>query len=294
MSRRPLVWLFDAYFQIFRAYHALPDLRAPDGSPIGALRGYTQTLIKFLREREPTHVAAAFDHALTSFRNDLFADYKLGRTEPPEDLEPQLPVCAEVTAALGIPVHGLRDFEADDVIATLVRALVADGADVSIVSRDKDLAALVSERVRLWDLSSGEATGPADVEERMGVTPERVRDYLALVGDAVDNVPGVRGIGAASATRLLAAFDAADRIPTDAAALEAAGLPGARRIGRALAEGREALALSRALVTLRDDLPLAASVADLEYRGADRARLEALLAPLGLESMLDRVPRFRA
>jgi DNA polymerase-1 len=176
MRRRPAVWVFDAHFQIFRSYHGLPDLRAPDDTPIGAVRGYAQTLIKFLREREPTHVVAAFDHALTSFRNALYRDYKLGRTEAPEDLEPQFALCAELTEALGIPLFELEGFEADDVIATLVRTLVADGADVSIISRDKDLTALVSDRVELFDLATGERTGPAEVRERMGVPPERVTD----------------------------------------------------------------------------------------------------------------------
>jgi DNA polymerase-1 len=294
MNRRPAVWIFDAHFQIFRSYHSLPDLRAPDDTPIGAVRGYAQTLIKFLREREPTHVAAAYDHALTSFRNTLYPDYKLGRTEAPEDLEPQFELCAELTAALGIPLFGLESFEADDVIATLVRTLTADGADVSIISRDKDLTALVSERVDLFDLATERRSGPAEVKERMGVSPEQVTDFLSLVGDAVDNIPGVSGIGAATASRLLAAFGSAERIPSEPEAIAAAGLRGAQRIARALAEGRDALALSRALVSLRDDLPLRASLADLEYRGADRARLEGLFARLGLESMLRRVPRFRA
>jgi DNA polymerase-1 len=294
MSRRPVVWVFDAHFQIFRSYHSLPDLRAPDDTPIGAVRGYGQTLIKFLREREPTHVAAAFDHALTSFRNALYPDYKLGRTEAPEDLEPQFALCAELTEALGIPLFELESFEADDVIATLVRTLVADGADVSIVSRDKDLTALVSDRVALFDLATGQRSGPAEVEERMGVSPEQVTDYLSLVGDAVDNIPGVAGIGAATASRLLAAFGSAERIPADPEAIAAAGLRGAQRIVRSLAEGRAALEISRALVRLRADLPIEAGLADLEYRGADRERLLPFLARLGLESMLARVPRFLA
>jgi DNA polymerase-1 len=182
MSGRPVVHLLDAHFQIFRAYHALPDLRAPDGAPIGAVRGYAQTLIKFLRSHEPTHVAAAFDFALTSFRNRLFADYKLGRTEAPEDLEPQFDTCAEVTRALGIELFAVEDFEADDVIATLVRRLVAQGADVAIVTRDKDLGALVSGRVYLLDLARDERSGPAEIEARLGVRPDQVGDYLALVG----------------------------------------------------------------------------------------------------------------
>jgi DNA polymerase-1 len=289
-AARRRVWILDAHFQIFRAYHALPDLRAPDSTPIGALRGYAQTLIKFLREQRPSHVAAAFDFALTSFRNDLYADYKLGRTEAPEDLEPQFELCARVTDALGIRRYERQGFEADDVIASLVRQVVPQGADVSIVTRDKDLAALVSEHVGLYDLAKGEHTGPAQVKERLGVAPERVPDLLALVGDAVDNVPGVRGIGATTAARLIAAFGPVDRIPADADAIAAAGVRGAARVAHALALGYESLGLSRRLVALRDDVALEARLEDLAWRGADSAALSALLEPLGLGSLLARVP----
>jgi DNA polymerase-1 len=293
MSTRPLVHLIDAHFQIFRAYHALPDLRAPDGAPIGAVRGYAQTLIKFLRTHEPTHVAAAFDFALTSFRNRLFPDYKLGRTEAPADLEPQFATCAEVTRGLGIPLFAMEDFEADDVIATLVGRLVAQGADVAIVTRDKDLGALVSDRVWLYDLGRDERSGPKEIEARLGVPPAQVGDYLALVGDAVDHIPGVRGIGPATARELLARFGSIDSIPLDWAAWSDLNIRAARRAFDCLDAARDQLALSRELVRLRDELDLDARLEDLRYRGAERERLRALLERLGLEGLLARVPRFR-
>ncbi len=293
MSSRPLVYLLDAHYQIFRAYYGLPDLRAPDDSPIGAFRGYTATLIKFLRERSPTHVAAAFDHAMTSFRNDLYAEYKAGRSEAPEDLEPQFALCAKVTQALGIPLFELENFEADDVIATLTRQLLAQGADVLIVTRDKDLGALVSDRVWLFDLAKGERSGPKEIEARMGVPPELVADYLALVGDAVDNIPGVAGIGARTARVVLRTTGGIEKIPRDPNAWEALGIRNAQRIAQRLEEGRERLALSRELVRLRDDLPLCAKLAELRYEGAERGLLEGLLGELGAQNMLERVPRWR-
>ena len=183
MDPAPRVWLIDAHYQIFRAYHSMPDLRAPDGSAVGALRGYTSALIKFLREQEPTHVAVAYDHDMTSFRNELYPDYKAGRLVAPEDLEPQFELCAEVTRALGIPLYSLEHFEADDIIATLTYRLVERGASVMIVSADKDLGALVTERVALFDLKKLAQSGPTQIEERLGVPPELVSDYLSLAGD---------------------------------------------------------------------------------------------------------------
>jgi 5'-3' exonuclease len=146
--------------------------------------------------------------------------------------------------------------------------------------------------VRLFDLRSETAAGPAEVEARLGVAPERVADWLALAGDAVDNVPGVPGIGAKTAAALLRCWDGIDAIPRDAGALAERGIRSASRVARALSESAEALALSRALVRLRDDLPLSLELEDARWRGADRKRLAALFEPLGVQNLLARVPRF--
>lgn len=291
--RGPLVYLIDAYVQIFRAYYAMPDLRAPDGTPVGAFRGYASTLVKFLERQAPTHVAAAFDFALTSFRNDLYPEYKAGRTEAPEDLEPQFELCARVTRALGIPVFSLENFEADDVIATLTRELVAAGARVAIVTTDKDLGALVTERVSLFDPRREEHAGRAQVEARLGVLPEQVADYLTLAGDSVDNIPGVRGIGARTAAGLLRHFGSLEAIPSCFEEWDGLELRGAARIAARLAEAEDEIRLSRELVRLRDDLPIRVKPADLEYSGADRRALAQLLDGLGAGPLLARVPRFR-
>ena len=290
---RPVVWILDAHYQIFRAYYSLPDLRAPDGTPVGALRGYAAVLLKSLARQKPTHLAAAFDFALTSFRNQLYPDYKFGRTEAPEDLEPQFELCEAATRALGIRSYSLEGFEADDVIATLVPALLAQGADVRIVSADKDLGALVSERVSLFDLKTERASGPDEIRERLGVAPELVPDYLTLVGDSADNIPGVRGIGPKTACLLLDAYGGLDRIPRDAAELAHAGVRGAARVAERLAHGGEEIELSRRLVRMRSDLPVETDLEALRYRGADRAELGALLERLGAQKLLERVPRFR-
>lgn len=291
-SRPPRVWLVDGYYQVFRNYHSMPDLRAPDGAPIGAFRGYASTLIKFLREQRPTHVAVAWDHAMTSFRNAIWPEYKAGRVEAPEDLAPQLPLCARVTEALGIPLYAAPDFEADDVIATLTRRLLARGAEVVIVTADKDLGALVCERVSLFDLKSEALQGPPEIRARMGVPAERVTEYLALVGDAVDNVPGVSGIGAKTGAALLNHFGALDAIPADFELWKQLELRGKRRAFDCFVAGREQLELSRRLVELQADLPLEVGLRDLQYRGARREPLEDLLEPLGAASLVERVDRF--
>lgn len=292
MSARSRVWLIDGFYQVFRNYHSMPDLRAPDGAPIGAFRGYASTLIKFLREQRPTHAAVAWDHDMTSFRNDIYSDYKAGRVEAPEDLAPQLPLCAGVTEALGIPLYSLESFEADDVIATLTKKILSKGADVVIVTADKDLGALVSERVSMFDLKREEEHGPDEIRERMGVPAERVTEFLALVGDAVDNVPGVAGIGAKTGAALLNHFGSLAAIPDDFELWKELELRGKRRAFDCFVDGREQLELSLRLVELQADLALDVGLRDLQYRGAHREPLEDLLEPLGAASLLERVVRF--
>lgn len=293
MSDRPTLWLLDSHYQIFRAYYAMPDLRAPDGTPTGALRGYASQLVKLFTLQRPTHVAAAWDFALTSFRNDIHDGYKAGRTEAPADLEPQFALCEEVTRALGVPVFGVERFEADDVIATMTARALDEGADVVIASSDKDLGALVSERVSLFDPRSEALLGPAEIEARLGVAPDLVPDFLTLVGDAVDNIPGVKGIGAKTAAALLRRFGRIEDIPADPREWAGLELRGAARVAKALAEGGAAIALARQLVRMREDLPITARVDELRWQGADRGLLEPFCARLGVKGLVDRVPRFR-
>jgi DNA polymerase-1 len=294
MGERPTVWLLDSHYSIFRAYYAMPDLRAPDGTPVGALRGYASQLVKLMAKQRPTHIAAAWDNELTSFRNELHVGYKAGRTEAPADLAPQFALCEEVTRALGVPVFGMERFEADDVIATMTARALDEGADVVIATSDKDLGALVSERVSIFDPRSEAMLGPAEIEARLGVAPDLVPDFLTLVGDAVDNIPGVPGIGAKTAATLLKRFGRIEDIPADPIEWAGLALRGWARTGRALADGRDAIALARQLVRMRDDLPITARVADLRWDGADRATLGAFCERLGISGLADRVPRYRS
>jgi len=293
---------------VFRAYHALPPLRATDGTLVHAAHGFTSTLLRMLGALRPTHFACAFDHAMTSFRNALLTSYKEGRTEAPADLEPQFALCEEAARALGLAVLSAPDFEADDVIATASDALLAAGAAVAVVTSDKDLAQLVREdgRLVLLDLarkprpSRGEpGTSEADrvfdrldaagVRARFGVAPAQIPDYLALIGDAVDNLPGVAGIGPKSAAQLLAKYGALDAIPVAVEAWRAAGVRGAETLALRFAASRDQALRVRELARLRHDAPgMRAQPDALAWRGPDHERVAELFGRLGWKGLAQR------
>ena len=187
---------------MYRAFFAIPGLRAPDGTPTNAVLGFATMLAKVVREESPDLIAVAFDPRGGSFRNRLFEGYKEGRDAQPEDLSVQLPLVREIIEAFRIPLLEVPDFEADDVIGTLVE-LAPDDVDITILSSDKDLMQLVDERVTLLDGIKDRRWRPADVEERFGVPPEKMLDWRALVGDPSDNIPGVKGIGEKGAAQLI-------------------------------------------------------------------------------------------
>jgi DNA polymerase-1 len=289
------VHLFDGHYFIFRAWFSLPPLTAPDGSQTQAAYGFTSTLLKYLADPELTHAAVCLDHTLESFRNELEPGYKATRGEPPAELEAQFDLCREVLRALGIPCYEAPDYEADDVIATLCRQLAARGVRVEVHTSDKDLAQVVREdgRVVLRDPRSGERIDADAVRARFGVDPARIPDYLGLVGDAVDNLPGVPGVGPKTAGALLRAFGSLEAIPEDPAAWEGLGLRGAARLAGRIAEHRERALRTRDLATLRDDVPgLEVRPDDLALRGASREAVRSLFERLGWGRIAERIPRW--
>jgi DNA polymerase I len=295
---RPLVHLIDAHVYVFRAWFALPVMPAPDGSPCGAAYGFTNTLIRYLTRHDPSHVACCFDFALTSFRNERFAGYKASRgAEPPPQLAPQLALCREAARALGIAVCEAERFEADDVIATLAESLCAGGARVLVVSADKDLCQLVREDGAAvhHDLARERTLDAKGVLERFGVPPERIPDWLALVGDPVDDLPGVPGFGPKTAAAALAGFGGLDAFPAEPLLWAALGVRGAERLARSFAAHRERALEVRALATLVRDVPaLEARLETLAWRGADAAAFDALCGRLGWGRIATRVPRWRS
>ena len=272
--------VIDGANAIYRAFFAIPNLRAPDGSPTGAAYGFVTMLNKVLREEKPTHIAVASDPRGGSFRRRIYPEYKAGRDAQPEDLTAQLPLIAELCAAFGVQMLEVVDFEADDVIATLVEIAPAE-AEVCIVSTDKDLMQLVRPGVELLDSMKGRRIDSAAVEERFGVQPDQLLDLRALVGDPSDNIPGVKGIGEKGAAKLIQEFGSLDRLLAEADQVKA------KRAREGLQEHAEDARLSRELSILRADVPLPQGWESLEVVEPDRERLRSLYQKLGFSRLLD-------
>jgi len=272
-------------------------MQAPDGTPCNAAFGFASTLLKMFALWQPSHFACAFDAAMTSFRNALEPGYKAGRTEAPADLEPQFALCVEVAEALGVPALSVPDFEADDVIATVAESVLAAGDHVVVVSADKDLAQLVREdgRAVLCDFARDRSFDADGVRARFGVAPAQIPDYLALVGDAVDNLPGVPGIGPKTAAQLLTNFGQIEDVPGEASAWREAGVRGAESLAARFVASRESALRIRGLATVRRDVPGMGLAADaLRWRGPDRERSQQLFARLGWNGIARRVAALAA
>ncbi|HBJ93675.1 MAG TPA: DNA polymerase I, partial [Hyphomonadaceae bacterium] len=202
------LYLIDASGYIFRAFHALPPLTRPsDGLPVGAIQGFCNMLWKLLEDlkgnERPTHFACVFDKGSYTFRNDMYPDYKAQRPPAPEDLVPQFPLMRDAARAFGTPAIEMEGYEADDLIATYAKQAEAAGARVTIVSSDKDLMQLVSDKVSLLDTMKNKRISFEEVMDKFGVTPDKVIDVQSLAGDSVDNVPGAPGIGVKTAAQLI-------------------------------------------------------------------------------------------
>ena len=287
------VHLVDGHVYIFRAHFAMPEMRAPDGTPTSAAYGFTNMLIRHWREQRPTHLAVCFDHAMTSFRNDLEPEYKAQRGEPDEELEAQFGLCKESAAAIGLSVFEAKDFEADDVIATLAKQLLAKrDTRVVVHTTDKALAQLVREdgRLVLADIGKPGVTDADAVRKKFGVDPAQIPDYLGLVGDAVDNLPGVPGVGAKPAAAALQAFGRIEDIPVDPERWADLPIRGAKRAAGRIAEHRDRALRTRQLATVRYDVPgIRANLRDLALKRPHPTQAEPLFNRLGWNRILDRL-----
>lgn len=255
---RPAVHLVDGSLYVFRAWHSMPDeFHDTDGHPVNAVHGFTRFLCELLEKVKPEHLAVAFDASLTtSFRNAIYPAYKANRELPPPDLERQFVLCREVTQALGIPVLIDHTFEADDLIGSALWTLRAHGMRSVIVSADKDFGQLLGEFDEQWDYARNLRWGPAGVHERMGVHPHQVADYLALCGDAVDNIPGVPGVGAKTAAALLGHFGSLDALLDRVEEVPFLRIRGAASCAAKLREHAEAARLYRRLTRIALDAPV--------------------------------------
>ena len=276
------VHLVDGTFELFRAYFGAPPATGPHGQPTGAVRGLVRSLLSLLREDGVTHVAVAFDHVIESFRNDLFAGYKTGEGVP-ADLLAQFHPAEDATRRLGLVVWSMVEFEADDALATgaFRYAAHAEVEQVVVCSPDKDLAQCVrGTRVVTFDRMRRRLFDEDGVKEKFGVLPASIPDWLALVGDDADGIPGVPRFGAKSASAVLARYRALEAVP-DADREWDVPVRGAAALAQSLRSHRVEALLYRRLATLRTDVPLREELEDLRYRGARRADLQALEAELG-------------
>jgi 5'-3' exonuclease len=287
--------LVDGTYELFRAFFGAPPAEDAWGRPVGAVRGLLSTLLALLREPDVTHVACAFDHVIESFRNQLFAGYKTGEGMEP-DLLAQFHPAEDAVKALGIVVWPMVEFEADDALATAAFHLRdAPGVEqVVICSPDKDLSqCVVGRSVVCRDRRRRTERDEAGVLARFGVKPASIPDWLALVGDSADGIPGIPGWGEKSAAAVLARWGTIDAIPDDPA-VWGVELRSRERLAAALSGRREDARLYRRLATLRTDVPLAEGLAELEWKGARRGELEALCREIDMAELLPRVPSWQA
>ncbi|MEQ9501446.1 MAG: 5'-3' exonuclease H3TH domain-containing protein [Deltaproteobacteria bacterium] len=286
------VHLVDGTYELFRAFYGAPEATAPDGREVGATRALLASFVALLTAEGATHVAVAFDHVIESFRNDLFDGYKTGAGIDPA-LYGQFHLAERATAALGITVWSMVEFEADDALATGAYRYADDERveQVVLCSPDKDLAQCVrGDRVVLNDRRRKKIYDEAGVHEKYGVLPASIPDWLALVGDDADGIPGIPRWGAKSSAAVLADYPHLDQIPKLPGQWKSK-VRGATTLAANLDERRDDALLYRTLATLRTDVPLAESVDDLEWRGADRATFTALAEELGDDKIVDRVPK---
>ncbi|MGH8935274.1 MAG: 5'-3' exonuclease [Acidimicrobiia bacterium] len=284
--------LLDATYELFRAYFGPPPRRSPDGREVGAVAGLAQSVLSLLREDGVTHLAAATDQVIRSFRNDLFLGYKT-EAGVPADLLAQFPLAERALEALGVVVWAMDFYEADDALASGAVRFLDQVDQVVILTPDKDMAQCVlGERVVLYDRRRQIAYDERGVTEKFGVVPASIPDYLALVGDSSDGYPGLPGWGARSAAALLARYRHLELIPLERT-LWQVPLRGAERLAAALRRGMGEALLYRYLATLRTDVPLGESFEDLEWRGVRREQFLDLCEELGFEDLRARPHRWR-
>ncbi len=275
--------LVDGSGFIFRAFHALPPMSRPDGTPVNAVFGFCNMITRLMKEHTGTHLAVIFDAGSKTFRNRMYDQYKAHRPEPPEELIPQFALIREATRAFGLPSIELEDWEADDLIAAYAKAVKAKGGEAIIVSSDKDLMQLIGPSVTMLDPMKNTPIGLAEVEAKFGVTPDRVIEVQALIGDSVDNVPGVPGIGPKGAAQLINEFGTLEAV------LEAA--PGMKPSKRRdmLIEHADKARISKQLVILRDDAPLPEPIEALVLRRWDDRVLGAFFDTQNFKSIKHRL-----
>jgi len=282
---KPSLFIVDALNFLFRAFHALPPLTTTKGLQTGAIYGLSQMILRIEREERPTHLCVVYDAPGENFRNEIFAEYKAHRPPMPPELAAQLEMVRRVVEAFGLAQLEVPGFEADDIIATLARVATAAGMEVVVCSSDKDLMQLCCGDVSVLDTMKNRRFGVAEVQEKFGVPPDRVGDVLALMGDSIDNVPGVAGIGPKTAAELINKFGSLEAL------LAGAGEIKGKR-GASIVEAAASIRISRELVRLREDVPLPKTLAELHRVDPDQERLGGLFRELEFSRLAEQLASF--
>ncbi|MFK8014378.1 MAG: 5'-3' exonuclease H3TH domain-containing protein [Gammaproteobacteria bacterium] len=278
-----MVYLIDASVYVFRAYYSVPaDMVDGHGQPTNAVYGFTRFLLDLLTETAATHVVVAFDESLTtSFRNELYPAYKANREPAPDELKRQFLSCRRLCEALGLRHEAHEKFEADDLIGTLAQHCRAQQQSVSIVTRDKDLAQLVGPDDEFYDYASRARYGYEQIEAQFGTRPESIADYLALTGDAVDNIRGVPGVGKKTAAAIFAQYQSLDEVYGHLDALQSLPIRGARTLAAKLEKHRADAYLAQQLTRIRCDVPMDSSLESMRRRSSEPALVNGLFDDLG-------------
>ena len=279
MNSKETLYLVDGSSYIYRAYFAIRHLSSPSGHPTNAIYGFIQMLLKLLKDYTPHHVAVVFDAGRTTFRTEMYPEYKANRAAMPDDLRIQMEPIREVVRAFNIPALELQGYEADDIIGALARRFAAQNGKVVVVTGDKDLMQIVTDRVTLLDTMKGKESGISEVIERFGVGPELVTDILGLAGDSSDNIPGVPGIGEKTAAKLILEFGSLDRLLEHVDEVKG-------KNGERLREFREQALLSRRLATIECNVPLDVDIKALTAREPDQEALNRLFKKFGFTSLI--------
>jgi DNA polymerase-1 len=285
-----VVYLIDASVYVFRAYYSMPPyLRDSDGNPVHAVYGFARFIAELIERAQPEYLAVAFDGSLaTSFRNRIYPAYKANRDPAPPDLALQFERCRQFCHHLGLAWFTSTEYEADDLIGTLVHRVRDEGLRTTVVTRDKDLAQLVGPGDVYWDYAGDNRYHYHEIEARFGVAPERYADYLALTGDAVDNIPGVPGVGPKTAAVLMKEFPSLDHLYDGLDRVAGLPLRGATQLGAKLVQHRDAAYLARELTRIHCQVPLDITRHDLKRRAPDREALDRFFDAQGFGTLLRR------
>jgi len=282
----PRLFLIDGSSYIFRAFFAIPPLSNAAGLPTNAIYGFTNILLKLLKQYRPEYVVVALDAGRETFRNEMFADYKSNRPEAPPELIPQFPYFRKVLDGLNVSLLELPGYEADDIIATLCDRMADKGCELVVVSSDKDLMQLVTDGIKLLDSAKDRWIGAEEVKGKFGVEPEKVVEVMGLMGDPVDNIPGVKGIGEKTAIALIQQFQSLENLYDHLHELEPMKLRGAARVRDLLEKDKHNAFLSRALATVNRDVPIDVGLEQLKFTGFDQEKLRSLFTELAFTNLL--------